>query len=106
MALYSFYLQGQVYPKDRTLDDLEEALKQATTLTADHELCDHQIRSELVQVDSVSSQMRTTLVNLQEACTLSQLDELLVEKGDDELLVEKGNDELLVEKGDITTSSS
>ncbi len=36
MALYSFYLQGQVTPRDRTYQDLETL--RATTLTADHEL--------------------------------------------------------------------
>ena len=59
MVLYSFYLQGQVYPRDRTLQDLE-TLK-ATTLTADHELL-QQIRSEVAHADTVSSQMRKPLL--------------------------------------------
>jgi hypothetical protein len=54
-------------PKDRTPKDLE-ALK-VTTLTADYELRD-QIRSEIGDVDSVSIQMRNTLiVNLQKVYT-------------------------------------
>ncbi len=61
MALYSFYLQGQVYPKERTQEDLD-ALK-AATLTADHDLVT-QIRSELGYADHVSAQMRMTLANL------------------------------------------
>ncbi len=52
MALYSFYLQGQVYPRDRTLQDLETL--RATTLTADHELL-QQVRSEVAHVEGYTS---------------------------------------------------
>jgi hypothetical protein len=54
MALYSFYLQGQVNPRDRTYQDLETL--RATTLTADHELM-QQIRSEVAHVDTSSNQI-------------------------------------------------
>ena len=46
MPLFSFYLQGQIYPKERAQEDLE-ALK-AATLTSDDELCD-QARSKIQQ---------------------------------------------------------
>jgi hypothetical protein len=59
MALYSFYLQKQVYSRDRTLQDLETL--RATTLSTDHELL-QQIRSEVAHVDTVSSQMRKPLL--------------------------------------------
>jgi hypothetical protein len=79
MVLYSFYLQGQVYPRDRTLQDLE-TLK-ATTLTADHELL-QQIRSEVAHADTVSSQMRNTLIALQKACVLPEYDDLMMQGQD------------------------
>jgi hypothetical protein len=37
MAMYSFYLQGQLYPKQRAQEDLE--VLKAATLTSDNELC-------------------------------------------------------------------
>jgi hypothetical protein len=74
MALYSFYLQGQVYPREKTQEDLDAL--QAATLTADHDLVT-QIRSEL-GYDDVSSKMRNTLCNLQKAFVLPQYDELLI----------------------------
>jgi hypothetical protein len=58
MALYSFYLQGQVYPRERAQADLDAL--QAATFTADHDLI-IQIRSELGYSDHVSFQMLTTL---------------------------------------------
>jgi hypothetical protein len=76
MALYSFYLQGQVYPRDRTFQDLETL--RATTLTADHELL-QQIRSEVAHVDTSSSQMRNTLLALQKACVLPEYDDLMMQ---------------------------
>ncbi len=76
MALYSFYLQGQVNPRDRTYQDLE-ALR-ATTLTADHELL-QQIRSEVAHVDTSSNQMRNTLIALQKACVLPEYDDLMMQ---------------------------
>jgi hypothetical protein len=76
MALYSFYLQGQVYPRDRTFQDLETL--SATTLTADHELL-QQIRSEVAHVDTSSSQMRNTLLALQKACVLPEYDDLMMQ---------------------------
>jgi hypothetical protein len=76
MALYSFYLQGQVNPRDRTYQDLE-ALR-ATTLTADHELL-QQIRSEVAHVDTSSNQMRNTLIALQKACVLPEYDDLMIQ---------------------------
>ncbi len=68
MALYSFYLQGQVYPGERAQADLDAL--QAATFTADHDLIT-QIRSELGYSDHISFQMRTTLANLQKAFQLS-----------------------------------
>jgi hypothetical protein len=62
MAMYSFYLQGQLYPKQRAQEDLE--VLKAATLTADHELCS-QVRSEVQQVDNAQIQMRNVLYNLQ-----------------------------------------
>ncbi len=67
MALYSFYLQGQVYPRERAQADLDAL--HAATFTADHDLIT-QIRSELGYSDHVGFQMRTTLVNLQKASQL------------------------------------
>ncbi len=75
MALYSFYLQGQVYPRERTQEDLDAL--QAATLTADHDLIT-QIRSGLGYADHVGFQMRTTLANLQKVFTLPQYVELLM----------------------------
>jgi hypothetical protein len=79
MALYSFYLQGQVYPRDRTLQDLETL--RAKTLTADHELL-QQIRPEVAYVDTVSSQMRNTLIALQKACVLPEYDDIMMQEQD------------------------
>ncbi len=76
MALYTFYLQGQVYPRDRTLQDLETL--RTTTLTADHELL-QQVRSEVAHVDTSSSQMRNTLLALQKACVLPEYDDLMMQ---------------------------
>ena len=75
MALYSFYLQGQVYPRERTQADLDAL--HAATLTADHDLV-AQIRSELGYSDTVGFQMRTTLYNLRQAFQLPPYDELLM----------------------------
>jgi hypothetical protein len=78
MALYSFYLQGQLYPKQRAQEDLE--VLKATTLTSDDELC-NQVRSEVQHVDTVHTQMRNILFNLQKAVTLPEYDELLLKGG-------------------------
>ncbi len=75
MAMYSFYLQGQLYPKQRAQEDLE--VLKAATLTADHELCS-QVRSEVQQVDNAQIQMRNVLYNLQKAVTLPEYDDLLL----------------------------
>jgi hypothetical protein len=75
MAMYSFYLQGQLYPKQRAQEDLE--VLKAATLTADHELCS-QVRSEVQQVDNAHIQMRNVLYNLQKAVTLPEYDDLLM----------------------------
>ncbi len=58
MAMYSFYLQGQLYPKQRAQEDLE--VLKAATLTSDDELC-NQVRSETQQVDNAHTQMRNIL---------------------------------------------
>jgi hypothetical protein len=75
MAMYSFYLQGQLYPKQRAQDDLE--VLKAATLTSDDELC-NQVRSEVQQVGNAHTQMRNILFNLQKAVTLPEYDELLL----------------------------
>jgi hypothetical protein len=75
MAMYSFYLQGQLYPKQRAQEDLE--VLKAATLTSDDELC-NQVRSEVQQVDNSHTQMRNILYNLQKAVTLPEYDELLL----------------------------
>jgi hypothetical protein len=77
MAMYSFYLQGQLYPKQRAQEDLE--VLKAATLTADHELCS-QVRSEVQQVDNAQIQMRNVLYNLQKAVTLPEYDDLSHER--------------------------
>jgi hypothetical protein len=70
MALYSFYLQGQVYPRDRTFQDLETL--RATTLTADHELLQQSRSEKVAHIDTSSSQMRNTLLALQKAYVLPE----------------------------------
>jgi hypothetical protein len=75
MAMYSFYLQGQLYPKQRAQEDLD--VLKAATLTSDDELC-NQVRSEVQQVDNAQIQMRNILYNLQKAVTLPEYDELLL----------------------------
>jgi hypothetical protein len=75
MALYSFYLHGQLYPKQRAQEDLE--VLKAVTLTADHDLC-NQVHSEVQQVDNAQTQMRNILYNLQKAASLPEYDELLL----------------------------
>jgi hypothetical protein len=75
MVMYSFYLQGQLYPKRRAQEDLE--VLKAATLTSDDELC-NQFRSEAQQVDTAHTQMRNILYNLQKAVTLPEYDELLL----------------------------
>ncbi len=57
MAMYSFYLQGQLYPKQRAQEDLE--VLKAATFTADYELC-NQVRSEVQQVDNTHQADSTT----------------------------------------------
>jgi hypothetical protein len=64
------------------LQDLETL--RATTPTADHELL-QQVRSEVAHVDTVSSQMRNTLIALQKACVLPEYDDLMMQ-GQDGLL--------------------
>jgi hypothetical protein len=75
MAMYSFYLQGQLYPKQRAQEDLE--VLKAATLTSDDELC-NQVRSETQQVENAHTQMRNILYNLQKAVTLPEYDDLLL----------------------------
>jgi hypothetical protein len=75
MAMYSFFLQGQLYPKQRAQEDLE--VLKAATLTADHDLCS-QVRSEVQQVNNAQIQMRNALYNLQKAVTLREYDDLLM----------------------------
>ena len=101
MALYSFYLQGQVYPRERTQQDLD-ALHAATS-TADHDLTT-QIRSELGYSDHVGFQMRTTLANLQKAFQLPQYDELLI-KGENYLHEKQEEVDRLIALYDIQHSA-
>ena len=75
MAMYSFFLQGQLYPKKRAQEDLD--VLKAATLTADHDLCS-QVRSEVQQVDTAHIQMRNALYNLQKALTLPEYDDLML----------------------------
>jgi hypothetical protein len=61
-AIYSFFLQGQLSPKERVKADLE--VLRATTATDDFDLRSH-LRSEASNVDTTATQMRNTLLNLQ-----------------------------------------
>jgi hypothetical protein len=72
MAMYSFYLQGQLYPKQRAQEDLE--ILKAATLTSDDELY-NQVRSEVQEVDNAHTQMRNILFNLQKAVTIPEYDD-------------------------------
>ncbi len=74
-ALYSFFLQGQLSPKERVKEDLE--VLRATTFTDDFGRRG-QLQSEASNVDTTAAQMRNTLLNLQKICTLSEYDDLLM----------------------------
>jgi hypothetical protein len=66
-AMYSFFLQGQLYPKERVKEDLE--VLKATTITDDFGLRG-QLQSEASNVEATAAQMRTILLNLQKARSL------------------------------------
>jgi hypothetical protein len=74
-AIYSFFLQGQLYPKERVKEDLE--VLKATTITDDFDLRG-QLQSEAANVEATAAQMRTILLNLQKACSLPEYDDLLM----------------------------
>ncbi len=74
-ATYSFFLQGQLYPKERVQEDLE--VLKATTITDDYGL-KGQLQSEAANVEATAAQMRTILLNLQNACSLPEYDNVLM----------------------------
>ncbi len=74
-AIYSFFLQGQLYPKERVDTDLE--VLRATTLTDDFDLTG-QMRSEAANVNTTSIQMRNLILNLQRDFSLPEYDDLLM----------------------------
>jgi hypothetical protein len=74
-AIYSFFLQGQLSPKERVKADLE--VLRATTATDDFDLRS-QLASEASNVDTTAAQMRNTLLNLQKICTLPEYNDLLM----------------------------
>jgi hypothetical protein len=73
-TVYSFFLQGQLSPKERVKADL--AVLRAATATDDFDLRG-QLASEASNVDTTAAQMRNTLLNLQKICTLPEYDDLL-----------------------------
>jgi hypothetical protein len=73
-AVYSFFLQGQLSPKERVKADLE--VLRAATATDDFDLTG-QLASEASNVDTTAAQMRNTLLNLQKICALPEYDDLL-----------------------------
>jgi hypothetical protein len=74
-AIYSFFLQGQLNPKERFKEDLE--VLKATTITDDFGLRG-QLQSEAANVEAAAAQMHTILLNLQKACSLPEYDDLLM----------------------------
>ncbi len=74
-AIYSFFLQGQLFPKERVKADLE--VLRVTTATDDFDLRS-QLGSEASNVDTTAAQMRNTLLNLWKTCTLPEYDDLLM----------------------------
>jgi hypothetical protein len=74
-AIYFFFLQGQLSPKERVKADLE--VLRATTITDDFGLRG-QLQSEASNVDTTATQMRNILLNLQKICTLPEYDDLLM----------------------------
>jgi hypothetical protein len=75
-AIYSFFIQGQLSPKERVKADLE-VLKATTTFTDDLGLRS-QLQSEASNVDTTATQMSNILLNLQKICTLPEYDDLLM----------------------------
>jgi hypothetical protein len=75
VAIYSFFLQGQLYPKERVKEDLE--VLRATTVTDDFGLRG-QLQSGASNVEATAAQMRNILINLQKACSLPEYDDLLM----------------------------
>jgi hypothetical protein len=70
----------RLWLRDRSLEDLE--MLRAATLTIGNEVLE-QIRSEVpAHVDTVSSQMRNTLLALQKACVLPKYDDVIMQEQD------------------------
>ncbi len=74
-AMYSFFLQGQLSPKERVKADPE--VPRATTVTDDFGLRG-QLQSEASNVEATATQTRNILLNLQKACNLPEYDDLLM----------------------------
>jgi hypothetical protein len=67
MMAYSFFLQGQSLPKNRTQHDL--TVLRNSVLTSDDDIY-QQLTVNAEVVDELSAQMRSSLKRLQLACTL------------------------------------
>ena len=77
MIAYSFFLQGQSLPKNRTMHDLTVLRNSVPTSGED---IYRQLSSSVEVTDGLSAQMRSTLKRLQVACTLPS-HETLVDRG-------------------------
>ena len=67
MIVYSFFLQGSIMPRNRTIHDLE-ALR-STAFSADYDT-PAQLQTSAEVVDGLSSHLRSTLRRLQKATLL------------------------------------
>jgi hypothetical protein len=67
MMAYSFFLQGQNLPKNRTMHDL--TVLRNSVLTSGEDIY-QQLSSSVEVADGLSAQMRSSLKRLQVACTL------------------------------------
>jgi hypothetical protein len=77
MIAYSFFLQGQNLPKNRTTHDL--TVLRNSVLTSGEDIY-QQLSSSVEVADGLSAQMRSSLKRLQVACTLPS-HETLVDRG-------------------------
>jgi hypothetical protein len=73
MIVYSFFLQGSIMPRNRTIHDLE-ALR-GTAFSAEYNT-PAQLQTSAEVVDGLSSHLRSTLRRLQKATLLPDYDNL------------------------------
>ncbi len=92
MLAYSFFLQGQSLPKNRTMHDLN--VLRNSVLTSGEDIY-QQLSSNAEVADGLSAQIRSSLKRLQVACTLPS-HETLVDRGQEWLNERQKQTEALI----------